>query len=41
MMKSEYLSKRMSEGVDLDPFSPEIVQELLEVSLPFKLVDAF
>ncbi len=35
MQKSEYLSKRMSEGFDLDPNSPEIVAELLDVSLHF------
>ena len=35
MMKSEHLSKRMSEGADIDPNSPEIVAELLDVSLEY------
>ena len=29
---SETLSKRMSQGMEDDPVSPEIVQELLDVS---------
>ena len=35
MMKSEqqHLSKGMSEGVEIDPNSPEIIQELLDVIL--------
>ena len=29
---SEYLSKRMSQGMEQDPGSPEILQELIDVS---------
>ena len=29
---SEYLSKRMSQGIEQDPGSPEILQELIDVS---------
>jgi hypothetical protein len=31
-MKSDHLSKGMSEGVEIDPNSPEIIQELLDVT---------
>lgn len=41
MLKSDYLSKRMSEGVDIDPSSPEIVQELLDVLILYSFLGDF